>query len=245
MGGGAPAVALTADLMARAVIAAAQAYGDDPVTAMTCHRNAPARRALSAAVSGICRGVELPMGQVAPLLGVRPATVYTIRTKKDERFGRAELAAMRAVEFALWRPDAAESGVGADGEDDLAEPEPEPEVVVGPEPVEVEAEPAAPSPYDTAHPRLPPAPYTPRSGPISAPLAMRPPRAAPPPAEAPTSDLLLKALAGGPHDSMSLAFLIDRKELVVVQSLKQLEHEGRVRSRPVEGQARAYVWEAA
>lgn len=69
-GGGRAAPQLTADLCARAIIAAARAYGDDPVRACTSPSK-QLRRPLSAAAGGVNRATRIAMPRVAAML--RPA----------------------------------------------------------------------------------------------------------------------------------------------------------------------------
>lgn len=108
--------ALTADLIARAIVAAAQSYGDDPVRALTS-KSPPLRRCLSAATGGISLLMEVRADVIAPVLGVGQNTVTSARCRQDERFRAAERAAERAARYAGWRPEARESivaGLGID-----------------------------------------------------------------------------------------------------------------------------------
>lgn len=252
------AVALTADLCARAVIAAAQAYGDDPVQACLAAGTAQVRRSLGAAVSGLARATDLPIPRVAGVFGLRPQTIHQARHKKRGDFLRAELAALRAAEFAMWRPEAAESVAP---EVEAAAPPAEtpaapPELATAPEPAPAPA-PVA-SPADTleklrvavrAQPKPAPREIPPpqaaqprRAGAISADLS--PPRFAKAPAvgERLITDLVLEALAGGPRDSLNIASVIDRKEMAVVSALSQLKSERKVADEEYAGGARRYRW---
>lgn len=92
---------LTADLVARAVIAAARSYGDDPVRAMQAVGRANDRRSLTAAVGGLARALELPVERAGAVLRVKKSAVYTNRSKRIDGYLAAEASAMRAVEFAL------------------------------------------------------------------------------------------------------------------------------------------------
>lgn len=211
------AAPLTADLVARAVIAAARSYGDDPVHAMTSTARF-GRRALAAAASGVARAMEVSPIRAARILQIKDTNVYTARARASADFVAAELAATRAVEFAAWRPQAAEDDAAAlEGEEPLAM-------------VQVEV--------------IEPGPRTALPGPAAA--RMRP---SPPPSDArgasvssPIRDLILKALAERPLNTMSLAYLVDSKEMAVSSTLVQLEHEGLVQYRTVENGPRRFEW---
>lgn len=262
MGGGAPAV-LTADLCARAIIAAARAYGDDPVKACTCARTQQERRTLCAAAGGLHRGAGISLNRLQPILGVARMTVYTARSKRSPAFEAAEAAAKRAVEFAGWQPQAAASVIGGAADDvvvaEPAAPEPESRPAVAnldklreavrrqpAIPITTKAEPLARRAAATA-PAKAPAPAQPRTaGPISAALA--PAKFAPPPgpaSERPLVELVLEALADGERrDSMSLASMIDRKEMAVVSALSQLKSERRVIEEPAATGPRRFRYRA-
>lgn len=247
--GGGAGPQLTADLIARAIIAAALAYGDDPVKACTSHKTATCRRTLGAAVGGIDRATDLGLARVGEVLGVRPTTVYTARSQRKPGFVAAEVAAMRAVEFALWQP----SDVEDDGDDGAAEdvdeartpalfdeawppalPEPEPVPVAAPAPVMVPILVAA----------IPEGLKRPAPGPIASRMqptqTMRHLTAAE--GERAIRDLVLEALAGGPKDSMNLASCVDRKEMAVIVELNALQRDGSVMSEPIEDGARRFRW---
>lgn len=144
LGGGARP-ALTADLIARAIIAAALAYGDDPVKALTV-KQGRLKRAIGPAVEAVAAVTGVRMSRVARLLGCRGNNLARGRSA-DEASGRprALRAAERAVRYACWRPEARESLVGGAGSDAIAAP--------------AAAEPAAP-PYAPA--AAPAAPQRPR-----------------------------------------------------------------------------------
>lgn len=113
-----------ADVWARAIIAAARVFGDDPVEAVVA---APAtgragkRQTLPAACLGIAKVSGQPVGRVAPILGLQPSAVRARKAHGGADFRRAVQAAERAAQYALWRPEAAESVAGsASGDLDLA-----------------------------------------------------------------------------------------------------------------------------
>ena len=125
----AAAAPLTADLCARAIIASAQAYGDDPVRAMTAKSGRP-RRCLTPALYGIASVTGRKVGRLRKMLHMgglqaKPA---------DPEFSRAMKAAFRAAEFAAWRPDARESVVGGAAPDTLVEDRPQGAVETAPRP---------------------------------------------------------------------------------------------------------------
>jgi hypothetical protein len=99
---------LTADLVARAVIAAAGVYGDDPVRALSFDGKAggPIRRSITSAASGLVRATGLKPERICGPLRVSLNTLRLARGQRKGRFTDAETAAMRAVEYAGWRPDA-------------------------------------------------------------------------------------------------------------------------------------------
>jgi hypothetical protein len=96
LGWRARSIPLTADLVGRAVIAAARAYGDDPVTAMTCHRTHTPRRVLSAVGSALAKG-GVDFDQVERMLGVKRSTIYAARSKRAGAFDAAEDMAARTL----------------------------------------------------------------------------------------------------------------------------------------------------
>ncbi len=113
-----------ADVWARAIIAAARSFGDDPIEAVVA---APVRggrsklQSLPAACLGIAKVSGQPVGRVAPILGLQPAHVRARKSRGGADFRRAVQAAERAAQYALWRPEAAESVAGsASGDLDLA-----------------------------------------------------------------------------------------------------------------------------
>lgn len=119
-----------ADLVARAVIAAARALGEDPVEAVT--GRTLGRRALAPAVSGMARVGACSTRRVARMLGMGRETVAKARGRGGEDFLRAEAAAAAAVDAALrWTEET--RGLGFV----------EPPRGMGPGPAEVAAEAAA------------------------------------------------------------------------------------------------------
>lgn len=101
-----------ADLIAKAIVAAAISYGDDPVDALISPTRGR-RRSISAAVSGIERalGSAAPVIRIAPLVKVSAWTVYDARKVGKPQFHRAAEAAAEAIRYALKGRELAELGV--------------------------------------------------------------------------------------------------------------------------------------
>jgi hypothetical protein len=115
-----------ADVWARAIIAAARVFGDDPIEAVAAaptRGRGSKRRSLPAACLGIAKVSAHPVGRVAPVLGLQPSAVRAMKTHGGADFRRAVQAAERAAQYALWRPEAAESVAGsASGDLEIARP---------------------------------------------------------------------------------------------------------------------------
>jgi hypothetical protein len=112
-----------ADVWARAIIAAATVYGDDPVVAVTAPsaRGRLERRSLAPACYALAEGLGVPVAQAARQLGLDPKVVWRRRKTAAWPFRDALRAARGAVDYAHWRPEAAESVAGsASGDLDLA-----------------------------------------------------------------------------------------------------------------------------
>ncbi len=112
-----------ADVWARAIIAAATVYGDDPVVAVTAPsaRGRLERRSLAPACYALAEGLGVPVAQAARQLGLDPKVVWRRRKTAAWPFRDALRAARGAVDYAHWRPEAAESALGsASGDLDLA-----------------------------------------------------------------------------------------------------------------------------
>lgn len=216
-GGLAAPVTLTADLAARAIIAAAQSLGFDPVRCATCHPKAAERVAITAAAGGLHEGAGVDYLQLARVLGVATSTMYTARSKKGARYKAAEQAAMRAVELASIEPEF--------DDEDLA-----PEISATPEPVAVGPVLRRPPPGPIAAQVAPPAP-TPARTPAQAAQGERSVR-----------DLVLEALKAGPRNTQSLATIVDRKEMAVSSALSVLFSEDLVIFREADSGPRKFEW---
>lgn len=246
-----PRGAATADVYARAIVAASAVCGDDPIAA--CSGAPKLGRSLTAAASAISKVLNLPIEVVVRPLPVTRQGVFNARWRRCGAFDAAEAAAEKAVAYACWRPEARESVVAA-VEPQLVAPEPsapapEPEPVVDPAPrpnaretmlraavrsraVVAPSRPTAPDRKPATPPRtVPPVPPAPR-----------PLRASLPADAAPARDLVLDRLRAGPLDSMNLASAIDRKELAVVTALSALKSEGLVADERVSSGPRGYRW---
>jgi hypothetical protein len=240
MGGGSQAVALTADLVARAIIAAARSFGDDPVMACTS-RAKDKRRSLVAAAGGLAVAGICTARRASAVLGLNPTSVGGARCGRRENFDRAQTAAAEAVRSAAEPPPALPAAHPAPNLDKLREAvrkQPAREI-----PITTTAAPLARRAAATAPAKgLNPTPSaTPRSaGPVSAGLSPPPPRALQvAAADRPVTELVLEALADGERrDSMSLSSMLDRKEMAVVSALSQLKSERKVVEEPCEGPRR-------
>lgn len=91
---------LTADLAARAIIAAARVYGDDPERCLRASRGR-VRRALGAAVQGLSTAAGVSLGQAARLLGYNASNLGVSR--HHERFAEASAAAEAAARAEISR----------------------------------------------------------------------------------------------------------------------------------------------
>lgn len=198
---------LTADLCARAIIAAARAFGTDPVRAMTDHPKSRHKKALTAAGAALRRVLETPWADLERVLQVKQHTVYAVRSRPG--FLAGELAAARAIEFATWRPEAAESVAGGEAQDELEA------LVVAPEPL-------------AAAPKSPPLPLRPGRIMAEARPFGGPAPSSLPPLERPLQDRILDVLAEGSATTIGLACILGAKELLVGQSLNVLLQAGSI-----------------
>lgn len=229
-----------ADLWARAIIAAARAYGDDPVEALTSpagHAQNSRRRSLPAACLGISEATGVPILRAAPVLGLQPNQVRARKSAPSRKFKAAWKAAARAVEYACWRPEAAESLAQAAGELDLVgaagaeivRASWEAELAQA---VEALSEPA-PAPPPEAKPAHLARPHAPLAGRVnlSNGHAFTPAfRPGPPPPTQSLEGRILAQLAERPGSPRGLASILDIKEAFVAQTLRNLGREGRVKA---------------
>jgi hypothetical protein len=198
-----------ADVWARAIIAAARVFGDDPIEAVAAaptRGRGSKRRSLPAACLGIAKVSAHPVGRVAPVLGLRPSAVRAMKTHGGADFRRAVQAAERAAQYALWRPEAAESVAGS-ASGDL-------ELVDG----------VWTSPHIAR-------PHAPVAGPLSLAngYAFAPPfRPGPTPPTQCTDGRILARLAVAPGSPRVLASILDIKESFVALHLRNLAREGLV-----------------
>jgi hypothetical protein len=82
--------------VARAVIAAARSYGDDPVRAMTTSRGVT-RRSLTAAAAGISEAAGVSFTRAAQVVGIREQNLSRSRSTGGDVFEAARRAAFAAV----------------------------------------------------------------------------------------------------------------------------------------------------
>jgi hypothetical protein len=88
--------ALTADLIATAIVASARAYGDDPVLALTV-ASGVRRRCLAPAIVALKAVTTASFKRVAPLVGCAPTAVSQARSCAGPNFTRAQKAAVAAL----------------------------------------------------------------------------------------------------------------------------------------------------
>ena len=93
-------IALTPDLFARAVIASALSYGDDPVAAVVA-ASGKTKRSLPPAALGIARATGIPKGRACAILGLRLNTACAARGHDGVTFQRAQDTAYDAARFYL------------------------------------------------------------------------------------------------------------------------------------------------
>lgn len=195
---------LSAEVCARAIIAAALSFGEDPA-AVCASPSTKKRKVLCAAAGGLAVAEATSLNAASRVLRLHKTSVHHARAKDDPAYDRAEAA---AAEAATWALKAAQEA-------------------------------AAP-------PCPPPRKLTPPPGPIAA--SLRPGAPKPPVAleDTPCRDLVLIALeAAGALDSANIASAIDRKEMLVIGALRQLEHEGAVACEPNPGGTRPLRWTVA
>jgi hypothetical protein len=257
-----------ADVWARAIIAAARSFGDDPVEAVVAppaRGRAGKRRSLPAACLGIAKVSGLGVGRVAPVLGLQPNAVRAIKGRGGADFRRAVQSAERAAQYALWRPEAAESVAGsASGDLELAGLRTAAmghDVMVRvaealtPAPVAdwqaelAQAVEALPAPVVEPPPHVA-RPHAPVAGRVNlanghafAPTF----RPGPPPPTQSLEGRILARLAVAPGSPRGLASILDIKEAFVAQTLRNLGREGRVIAADLaEGQSdRDQAWRVA
>jgi len=217
-----------ADVWARAIIAAARVYGDDPVEALTVSARRGRfgkRRSLAAACCALAEGLEIPLALAARPLGLNPNVVYNRRKEANRQFKAAQRAAAGALDYAYWHPEAAESVAQAVGELDLTgEAGAEAEAAGISWEVQLIQAVAALPPLDPE-----PAPLAP-SAPVIRPLITCTPtfRPGPPPPTQSLEGRILARLGQAPTCPRSLASILGVKESFVDQTLRVLGLEGRV-----------------
>jgi hypothetical protein len=224
-----------ADVWARAIIAAAAVYGDDPVEALTLspvRGRFGKRRSLAAACCAIAEGLEMPLARAARPLGLNPNVVYNRKKEANRQFKDAQRAAAGALEYAFWHPEAAESVAQAAGELDLTGEAGAEVIGISWEAQLAEAVEALPTaePEPLAAPVL--RPHAPLAGRVNLANghAFAPPfRPGPPPPTQSIDGRILAQLAErGQASPRGLASILDIKEAFVAQTLRNLGREGRV-----------------
>jgi hypothetical protein len=94
---------LTAELFARAVVASARSYGDDPIKAIEA-KTGILRRCLAPAVVGIAGATREDLRGVCTVLGLRLNTTKAAISHNSRYFVQAESAAMAAVRAYMAAP---------------------------------------------------------------------------------------------------------------------------------------------
>lgn len=97
-------IPLTADICARAIVAAARSYGADPLKACVAKRG-PIKRAMTAAADGLMEATWQPASVISRTLGINSESVAAAVRKNGEAFRAASRAASRAARYAGWRPE--------------------------------------------------------------------------------------------------------------------------------------------
>lgn len=203
---------LTANVIARAVVASARSYGKHPLDAFEA-RSGAVRRPITAAALGLHLGLKVPISRAARLLGCAPNAVSQAR-------GRQEPAFLRAVEAAKVAARTAHHGCAPF----QAPPEPPP-APAKPSTADLLAKAirerarATPAPVETR-----PAPEPRRDAP-HAPVRFQSP---PVLTELTIGARILRELSERPLSGASLASVLGEKENIVLQALSVLRHEGRI-----------------
>jgi hypothetical protein len=197
-------VAVSADVIAWAVVASARVFGDDPVAALSGGaRLRGARRCLPPAVVGVARATGAQEASLARMLGLPTGTVQGAKAHQKGRYREALAAVIAAVDLVL-EDDRAGGGV-AEPEPEIA-PEAEPPMDEGAAIARACAPPAPPAPFK-------PMPVIYRGDPTpSSPLGAR----------------ILAALARAPGTPRGLATALDAKEELVGREITRLAHEGMI-----------------
>lgn len=213
-------VAVSADVIAWAVVASARVFGDDPIDALSGGaRVRGTRRCLPPAVVGVARATGAQEASLARMLGLPTGTVQGAKAHQKGRYREALAAVIAAVDLVL-EDDRAGGGVVA----------PEPEVVPEPEPAAgltseriaedgalalrfgIDVAAAGPPDPIVARP-FKPMPVIYRGDPTPA---------------APLGARILAALAKAPGTPRGLATVLDAKEELVGREITRLAHEGRI-----------------
>jgi hypothetical protein len=91
---------LTAEIFARAIIAAAVSWGDSPIEAMTTKHKLK-RRAMAPAAIGVSQSTGVSLERVAGVLGLKCSNVFTAAERASPGFTKARDAAAEAVAYHL------------------------------------------------------------------------------------------------------------------------------------------------
>lgn len=210
--------AMTADVFARAVIASAQVYGDDPAAAMTAEGHF-ARRCLTPAAAALADALGVRLRVICGPLGLKYDSAKVTRRRGHGLFDQAKAAAQRAITYAGWRPEARASVVALPIEvapppspKPVRQAPPEPAPAFRPAPRELSADEDAQE-RAKARVRLARASATPATWDLGQPVL---------------SDRVLEALAQTPASPSALATRLDVKEAPVTTCIRELARQGRI-----------------
>lgn len=215
------------DLFARAVIASARVYGDDPVLAMvgTDRLGNTARRSLNAAGEAVRQKLNWPRASIARCLNLQPASFKAAAMKREGRFPAALTEARGTIDLfikalpPLGYPPLVAVETGGQAPPGLVSPASDPAKVVI-----VRTDP----------------PVAVRTGkPV---VANRP--VAAPHKDGSLGDRIYAEILTRPLSANSLATILDVKEMNVINSLRALALEGAIVS-VTGGNESSQKWHAA
>lgn len=124
-------------MCARAIIAAARTYGDNPVRVFTA-KGGPTRRAMTPAAEALSERCGVALVRIAAVIGIAPRGFARARANGGPAYVAAYKAALRAISYAGWKPEARASVVGGGAADTIAAHSPRPTPAPVPNPAEIE-----------------------------------------------------------------------------------------------------------
>lgn len=227
-------ITLTADLFARAVVAAARTAEADPLAVMAAPAKSRLLQVRIAAASAIARLEMCPVATAARVLRVGVQSVYGARTKSARPgAGRGGHSPEAAAAFRIAEAAAQAAALRAGQAAPALPTEPEPPPAPKPPPKRPAVDDSVRSPIARPRPAPPAAPKpVVATGPITSWIAPSPGLPSLPEADRPLSDRILEVLADGSATPMGLASILGAKEALVGQSLSVLRHAGLVAADP-------------